>query len=64
MIRPSKIEIKKTGNGSFKIVDCDNDDNQLATLLEFKPENSDLPIEEVREFAEYLIEYYNHNHSA
>ena len=63
LYRPSKIEIKDTEHGGFKVVDSENDDNQMATILEFKPENSDLPIEETREFVQYLIEYYNHNYS-
>lgn len=60
--RPEKIEVKNTPNGGFKVVDSENDDYQLATILEFNPENSDLPIKETREFVEYLIEYYNHNY--
>ena len=63
LYRPSKLEIKITEYGGFKIVDSENDDYQLATILEFNPINSDLPIEGVREFAEFLIEYYNHNYS-
>jgi len=54
-----KIMIKDTKNGGFKIVQGENDDYQLATLLEFKPTDSDLPIEEVRDFAEDLVELYN-----
>lgn len=60
--RPTKIEIKDTKNG-FKVVDCDDDDYQLATILEFNQTNSDYPIEEIREFVQYLIEYYNNNHN-
>jgi hypothetical protein len=63
LYRPTKIEIKDIEHGGFKVVDSENDDYQMATILEFKPENSDLPIEETREFVQYLIEYYNHNHS-
>lgn len=59
LYRPRKIEIKDTKGGGFKVVDSKNDDNQMATILEFKPENSDLPIEDTREFVKYLIEYYN-----
>lgn len=62
LYRPTKIEIKDTKHGGFKIVDSENDDYQMATILEFNPANSDLPIEETREFVEYLIEYYNHNY--
>lgn len=64
--RPGKLQIVeggfKTPVGGFKIVDSDLEDNQLATVLEFNPLNSDLPIEEVKEFAEFLIGYYNHNY--
>ena len=63
LYRPRRIEIKETEHGGFKVVDSLNDDYQLATILEFKPENSDLPIEQTREFVQYLIEYYNHNYS-
>jgi len=63
LYRPVKIEIKDTKDGGFKVVDSENDDYCLATILEFKPENSDLPIEETREFVKYLIDYYNHNYS-
>lgn len=65
LYRPTIIEIKDTEHGGFKVVEVDleNDDCQLATILEFKPENSDLPIEEAREFVQYLIGYYNHNYS-
>ena len=49
-----KIQIKPTENGGFKIVDKDNDVNQLATIMEFIPTNSDLPIKSVKEFIEYL----------
>lgn len=59
LYRPTKLEIKNTKHGGFKVVDSEN---ELATILEFKPENSDLPIKETREFVEYLIEYYNHNY--
>lgn len=57
LYRPTTIEIKDIKDGGFKIVD-----STLATILEFNPLNSDLPIDMVREFAEYLIEYYNHNY--
>jgi hypothetical protein len=62
LYRPETIEIKSNDGGGFKVVDSDNDSNQLATILEFNPLNSDLPIEETREFVQYLIEYYNHNY--
>jgi hypothetical protein len=57
--RPIEIEIKDTEHGGFKVVDSEND----AIILEFKPEDSNLPIEETREFVQYLIEYYNYNHN-
>jgi len=57
--RPKKIEMKPTKHDGFKVVDSYNDDNQLATILEFKPEDSDLPIEETKEFVQYLINLYN-----
>ena len=63
LYRPIRIEIKDTEYGGFKVVDSENDDYQMATILEFKPQNSDLPIEETREFVQYLIEYYNHNYA-
>jgi len=63
LYRPIRIEIKDTEYGGFKVVDSENDDYQMATILEFKPQNSDLPIEETREFVQYIIEYYNHNYA-
>lgn len=57
--RPNKIKIKDFKFGGFKIVDVDNDNNQLATILEFNPLNSDLPIDYVKEFATYLVNKYN-----
>lgn len=60
--RPQELSIKETDNGGFKIVDVDFDNYELATILEFNPINSDLPIEMTKEFAQYLIEYYNHNY--
>lgn len=60
--RPTKLEIKDLENGRFKIVDSEDDDYELATILEFNPENSDLSIEMVREFVEYLTEWHNQHH--
>jgi hypothetical protein len=63
LYRPGQVGIKDTENGGFKVVELDSDDYQLATILEFNPENSDLPTEETREFVKYLIGYYNRNYS-
>jgi hypothetical protein len=62
--RPTKLEIEETKNGGFKIVGYGDYYNiTTITILEFNPKNSDLSIEMSREFAEFLIEYYNHNYS-
>ena len=64
--RPRELKVVDIRNGGFKgfkIVDVDFNDYELATILEFNPLNSDLPISMTKEFVEYLISYYNHNHS-
>jgi hypothetical protein len=61
--RPRELKVVDIPDGGFKIVDVDSNDYQLATILEFNPLNSDLPISMTKEFAEYLISYYNHNYS-
>ena len=62
LYRPRELKIVDTDNGGFKIIDVDFNDYELATILEFNPINSDLPKNMTREFAEYLIGYYNHNY--
>ena len=61
--RPSELKISDTDNGGFEVIDVDLDGYQLAILFEFNPINSDLTPEMAREFAEFLIGYYNHNYS-
>lgn len=53
--RPIKLEIKNTEHDGFKVVDAENDDYQLATILEFRPINSDLPVKETRELEQICI---------
>jgi len=60
--RPRELEVVDIPGGGFKIVDVDLNDYELATILEFNPINSDLPKSMTKEFAEYLIGYYNHNY--
>jgi hypothetical protein len=62
LYRPNNLKIVDTNEGGFKVVDVDSNDYQLATILEFNPINSDLTIDMAKEFAEYLIGYYNHNY--
>lgn len=57
-----KLQIKELSRGDFKIVDSDNDNNQLATILTFDSFKTDLPVKETREFIEYLVKFYNENH--
>ena len=61
--RPRVLKVVDIPDGGFKIVDVDSNDYQVATILEFNPLNSDLPISMTKEFPEYLISYYNHNYS-
>lgn len=61
LYRPTKIEIKNTKDGGFKVVESGSDDSVI--ILEFNPKNSGLPAKKTREFVEYLIEYYNCNYS-
>ncbi len=67
MYRPIKLEIIDTDDGGFKVIDLENNEYQLATVFEFNPINTDLPIKETKEFVQYLInnyEYpYNYNKS-
>ncbi len=60
--RPRELKVVDIPGGGFKIVDVDSQLYQLATILEFNPINSDLPKSMTKEFAEYLIGYYNHNY--
>lgn len=57
--RPSNIKIVDIDSEKFKIVDSDNDDYEMATILEFNAINSDLSIAMTKEFANHLIECYN-----
>jgi hypothetical protein len=63
LFRPTKLEIVDTNNGGFKIVYKELDGRIDATFMEFNPNNSDLGTEQAREFAEWVIGYYNHNYS-
>lgn len=59
LYRPTNVEIIDTEHG-FEVIDSEND---ASIILEFNPKNSDLSVEETREFVQYLIEYYKHNYS-
>ena len=57
--RPRELKIVDNQHGGFKIVDPSIEAYMLATMLEFNPINSDIPLHEAKEFAEYLIGCYN-----
>lgn len=59
LYRPKHLKVKTSHANDFKVVDVENDVQQLATVFEFNSVNSDLPIEETREFVEHLCQNYN-----
>lgn len=60
--RPNELKVVDTNNGGFEVIDVDLEGYQLAIIFEFNPTNSDLTPERAKEFAEFLIGYYNHNY--
>ena len=60
LFRPSELSIQARPNNGFIII---ADEDQSKCVLEFRPSNSPLTTEQAMEFAQYLIDYYNHNYS-
>lgn len=54
-----EIEIIETENGGFQIVRSDCIGYEIGLLAEFKPTDSDLPIETVREWADEIVKIWN-----
>jgi hypothetical protein len=62
MYTPKEIAVEFT-DGRLRIIDanldCNLDCNEMAVLLEFVPDNSDLPISMVSEFSEQMVKLWN-----
>tara|TARA_R110000868_G_scaffold50687_2_gene161605 strand:+ start:436 stop:627 length:192 start_codon:yes stop_codon:yes gene_type:complete len=60
VFRPTKLDIEPNGYG-FNVITYK--DNVRVVIFEYSVINATLSLEKAEEFAQYLIEYYNHNHN-